>query len=126
MIKGNDGKNIPAEMTFLTAASVMFDAVYVPGGAQSIKILKQQGEAIHFINEAFKHCKAIAATSEGVELLSMANLEGVKLSQDSVRSEMGVVTCRQASDLKSIADDFISAIAQHRHWMRYQKEMVPA
>ncbi|WP_104905977.1 hypothetical protein [Nostoc sp. 'Lobaria pulmonaria (5183) cyanobiont'] len=81
---------------------------------------------INFINEAFKHCKAIAATSEGVELLSMANLEGVKLSQDGVRSEMGVVTSAQASDLKSIANDFISAIAQHRYWMRFQKEMVPA
>ena len=125
-IKGDDGQEIPVEMTFVTAASVMFDAVYVPGGAQSIKTLKQQGEAVHFINEAFKHCKAIAATSEGVELLSMANLEGVKLSQDGVRSEMGVVTSGQASNLKSIADDFISAIAQHRHWMRYQKEMVPA
>ncbi|MEH2015403.1 catalase [Nostoc sp.] len=125
-IKGDDGQEIPVEMTFVTAASVMFDAVYVPGGAQSIKMLKQQGEAVHFINEAFKHCKAIAATSEGVELLSIANLEGVKLSQDGVRSEMGVVTSGQASDLKSIADDFIGAIAQHRHWMRYQKEMVPA
>ncbi|MEH2425009.1 MAG: catalase [Nostoc sp.] len=125
-IKGDDGQEIPVEMTFVTAASVMFDAVYVPGGAQSIKMLKQQGEAVHFINEAFKHCKAIAATSEGVELLSMANLEGVKLSQDGVRSEMGVVTSGQASDLKSIADDFISAIAQHRYWMRFQKEMVPA
>ncbi|MEH1890225.1 MAG: catalase [Nostoc sp.] len=125
-IKGDDGQEIPVEMTFVTAASVMFDAVYVPGGAQSIKTLKQQGEAINFINEAFKHCKTIAATSEGVELLSVANLEGVKLSQDGVRSEMGVVTSRQASDLKSIADDFIGAIAQHRYWMRFQKEMVPA
>lgn len=125
-IKGDNGQDIPVEMTFLTAASVMFDAVYVPGGAQSIKMLKQQGEAIHFINEAFKHCKAIAATSEGVELLSVAHLTGVNLSQDKVCSEMGVVTCRQASKSKSIADDFISAIAQHRHWMRFQKEMVPA
>lgn len=125
-IKGDNGQDIPVEMTFLTAASVMFDAVYVPGGAQSIKMLKQQGEAIHFINEAFKHCKAIAATSEGVELLSVAHLTGVNLSQDKVCSEMGVVTCRQASKSKSIADDFISAIAQHRHWIRFQKEMVPA
>ncbi|WP_298912030.1 catalase [uncultured Nostoc sp.] len=124
-IKGDDGQEIPVEMTFVTAASVMFDAVYVPGGAQSIKTLKQEGEAINFINEAFKHCKTIAATSEGVELLSMANIEGVKLSQDGARSDMGVVTSSE-SDLKSVADDFISAIAQHRHWIRFQKEMVPA
>ncbi|MEH2069459.1 MAG: catalase [Nostoc sp.] len=124
-IKGDDGQEIPVEMTFDTAASVMFDAVYVPGGTQSIKALKQEGEAINFINEAFKHYKTIAATSEGVELLSVANITGVKLSQNGARSDMGVVTSSE-SDLKSVADDFISAIAQHRHWMRFQKEMVRA
>ncbi|MEH2289434.1 catalase [Nostoc sp.] len=124
-IKGDDGQEIPVEMTFETAASVMFDAVYVPGGAQSIKALKQEGEAINFINEAFKHYKTIAATSEGVELLSVANIAGVKLSQNGARSDMGVVTSSE-SDLKSVADDFISAIAQHRHWMRFKKEMVHA
>ncbi|MEH1831782.1 MAG: catalase [Nostoc sp.] len=124
-IKGDDGQEIPVEMTFVTAASVMFDAVYVPGGAQSIKTLKQEGEAINFINEAFKHYKTIAATSEGVELLSVADIAGVKLSQNGARSDKGVVTSSE-SDLKSVADDFISAIAQHRHWMRFQKEMVPA
>lgn len=125
-IKGDDGQEIPVEMTFVTSASVMFDAVYVPGGAQSIKMLKQQGEAVNFITEAFKHCKAIAATSEGVELLSIADLLGANLSSDGVRSSIGVVTSQHASDLKSISDDFITAIAQHRHWMRSQKEMVPA
>ncbi len=125
-IKGDDGQEIPVEMTFLTAASVMFDAVYVPGGGESIKTLKQQGDAVHFVSEAFKHCKAIAATSEGVELLAIANLAGVKLSQDGALSEMGVVTCRQTPDLKSVGADFTQAIAQHRHWMRSQKEMVPA
>ncbi len=125
-IKGDDGQEIPIEMTFVTSASVMFDAVYVPGGAQSIKTLKQQGEAVNFITEAFKHCKAIAATSEGVELLSIADLLGANLSSDGVRSSVGVVTSQHASDLKSFSDDFITAIAQHRHWMRSQKEMVPA
>ncbi|MDF5721185.1 MAG: catalase [Rhizonema sp. PD37] len=125
-IKGDDGKEIPVEMTFITSSSVMFDAVYVPGGAQSVKMLQQQGEAVNFITEAFKHCKAIAATSEGVELLSIADLLGANLSSNGLRSSVGVVTSQQPSDLKSFSDDFITAIAQHRHWMRSQKEMVPA
>jgi len=124
-IKGNDGQEIPVEMTFITGASVMFDAVYVPGGSQSVNLLKQQGEAVHFINEAFKHCKSIAATSEGVELLSSGDLAGVNLSQDGVQADAGVVTAHQAG-LKSASDEFIQAIAQHRHWMRSQKAMVPA
>ena len=98
----------------------------MPGGAKSIKLLKQQGEAVQFVSEAFKHCKAIAATSEGIELLAMADLAGVSLSQDGTRSEIGVVTSHQVSDLQAVSDGFIDAIAQHRYWMRSQKEMVPA
>jgi catalase len=38
-------------------------------------MLKTQGDAIHFIDEAFKHCKAIAATSEGVKLLAASEFK---------------------------------------------------
>lgn len=104
----------------------MFDAIYIPGGQQSIEALKQQGDAIHFINEAFKHCKAIAATGEGVELLEASNITGVRLAEEQLQSDKGVVTVRNATDMHAVAQQFIQAIAQHRHWMREHKEMVPA
>ncbi len=126
MIQTMQGEELPVEMTFLTGASVMFDAVYVPGGAKSIEMLKTQGDAIHFIDEAFKHCKAIAATSEGVKLLAASRIQGVKLGQsDSVATELGVVTS-QSADPQRVAQAFINAIAEHRHWMRGAKEKVPA
>ncbi len=49
--------------SFLTTASVFYDAVYVPGGINSVATLEAEPDAIHFLNEAFKHCKAIAADS---------------------------------------------------------------
>jgi catalase len=120
------GEELPVEMTFLTGASVMFDAVYVPGGAQSIETLKQQGEALHFINEAFKHCKTIAATKEGVELLAASNIQGVDLAKNgSVAADQGVVTGHGANPSK-FAQTFIEALKAHRHWMRSQKQQVPA
>jgi catalase len=125
-INSADGQEIEVDKPFVTTASVMYDAVYVPGGEQSIKALKQQGDAIHFINEAFKHCKAITATGEGVELLKASNITGVELSEEQLKSDKGVVTVRNASDMQSVAQQFIQAIAQHRHWMREHKEMVPA
>lgn len=126
-IKSADGQELDVEMTFLTAASVMFDAVYVPGGAPSIKTLKQEGDAIHFISEAFKHCKAIAASSEGIDLFSSADLMGVNIAANGkVAAEKGVVTCPRGGDLAQFSQAFIDAIMQHRHWMRTQKEMVPA
>jgi catalase len=115
---------------FIATGSIMYDAIYVPGGQQSIETLKQEGDAIHFINEAFRHCKAIAATGEGVELLKASSIQGVNLlesdSNGQVQSEKGVVTLAGGSDMHSAAEAFIQAIAQHRHWVREQKEKVPA
>jgi catalase len=121
-----DGQETPVDKMFVTTASVMYDAVYVPGGKQSVDTLKQQGDAIHFINEAFRHCKAIAASSEGVELFQHASLEGVRLAAggDQVLNDRGVVTIGKAS--QAFTQQFIDAIAQHRHWERAQKEQVPA
>jgi catalase len=121
-----DGQETPVDKMFVTTASVMYDAIYVPGGKQSVDTLKQQGDAIHFINEAFRHCKAIAASSEGVELFQHASLEGVRLAAggDQVLNDRGVVTIGKAS--QAFTQQFIDAIAQHRHWERAQKEQVPA
>ena len=60
-IKTADGKEIKVDETWLTTGSVLFDAVYVPGGKQSVETLGGEPDAFQFVNEAFKHCKAIAA-----------------------------------------------------------------
>jgi catalase len=130
-IKSADGKEIKVDKTFLTGASVMFDAVYVPGGAQSVEALEANGEAVHFINEAYMHCKPIAATGEGVDLLKASNIQKasdiqrVVLLDSSLQDDHGIVTTRSA-DASEIAKSFIDAIAQHRHWGRVHKEKVPA
>jgi catalase len=117
-IDSADGQEIMVDKTFLTSASVLFDAIYVPGGSQSLETLKMQGDAVHFINEAFKHCKPIAAIAEGVELLKTSDIKGVKLSDSSLQNDRGVVTAKTPSELNEFAKSFIDAIAQHRFWMR--------
>lgn len=130
MIRSTDGQEIEVDKPFVTTASVMFDAIYIPGGQQSIEALKQQGDAIHFVNEAFKHGKAIAATGEGVELLQQSNITGVVMVDpqlsEPMTSEKGVITALNGADLNAVAQAFTQAIAQHRHWTRTQKERVPA
>jgi len=78
-----------------------------------------------FINEAFKHCKPIAATAEGVDLLQAADLKGVPLDGSAVSDEQGVIAARKA-DASQTARLFIQAIAQHRYWNRFEKAKVPA
>jgi catalase len=130
MLHSMGGEEINVEKTFVTTGSIMFDAVYVPGGPQSIEKLKMSGDALHFLNEAFKHCKPIAASGEGVELVMATEVTGVDLAQsgmhDQVVADKGVITVRKADDLGPFIEQFTMAIKQHRHWEREMKEQVPA
>nr|MBA3241061.1 catalase [Acidobacteriota bacterium] len=130
-LKGSDGAEIKIDFSFLTCASVLFDAVYIPGGEKSAAAIKAEADAIHFVNEAFKHCKAIAATGAGIEVLRASSIgAGPKAGQATsvggrVVSAEGVVTGEDAQAGKAAAE-FIKAIAQHRHWSREAKPQVPA
>ncbi|MDQ3549390.1 MAG: catalase [Chloroflexota bacterium] len=130
MLKSADGQETPVDKTFLTAGSVVFDAVFVPSGPESVEALKGQGDARHFISEAFKHCKPIAAAGDGVDLLLASDLAGVALADgtagEGIVSEHGVVTSRGEADAAALAQNFIEAIAAHRHWGRTEKEKVSA
>jgi catalase len=108
------GKQINVDQSLLSAASVLFDAVYVPGGQKSVAALQKEPNAIHFINEAYKHCKAIAADGEGTKLLFITNA-GIKNNNTdkSAKNYManGVLVNHNPKE-------FIKAIAQHRFWER--------
>ncbi len=89
------------------------------------------GDAIHFVNEAFKHAKTIGATNEGVDLVAAAQLQGVPFAlmqpQAQLVSELGIVTIRNSVEMDHFCQKLIEAIAQHRHWLRQkQKESVPS
>jgi len=130
MVRSMDGKEVEVDKSYVTTGSIVYDAVFIPGGKDHISTLKSQGYAIHFINEAYKHCKPIGATGEGIDLLMETDIKGVTLapadSKGSVTSDQGVVTVRKAADLSSFKQQFFDAIAKHRHWDREKKEQVPA
>ncbi len=116
-IDSASGKAVVADYSFLTAASVLFDAVYVPGGAASIEKLGYEADAYQFVDEAFKHCKAIAATGEGVDFVK-------DTFAGKAKNDAGVILSNDGA--KSAAQDFIKAIAQHRNWDRETTRKVPA
>ncbi len=130
MIKANNGKEVEVDKNYVSTASIMFDAVYVPGGEESVESLKKQGDALHFVNEAFKHCKTIVALNEGVKLFDKSEISGVSIakagSEGEIISDNGVVTALENAEIKNFIKYFIDAIAMHRHWEREMKEQVPA
>ncbi|MCU1277919.1 MAG: catalase, partial [bacterium] len=124
-VAGSDRKALAVDKTYLTSGgSVMYDAVFVPGGAAAARTLATHGDAKHFVNEAFKHCKPLGAIGDGIELLRASQI-GVDGAGERVVSDAGLVTAA-ARDAKGFARAFVGAIGQHRFWEREADESVPA
>ncbi len=131
-IAGADNQEIPVDKSAATVGSIMYDAVFIPGGRASVAALLRLGDARHFVAEAYKHGKAIAALGEGAELLQRVDIPTRPSSEPGASSGLavvnsyGVITSQQSSNLADFIAQFVAAIAQHRHWLRPQMDEVPA
>ncbi len=111
-IKSIKGKDIVSDKTFFNSASVLFDAVYIVGGEQCINKLCNEMDAIHFVNEAFKHCKVIGGDSDAEKFFKLTYIGNSNVDEGIIKN----------SDLSG----FINAVAQHRFWEREAARKVPA
>lgn len=105
------GDQYPIDESLLTATSVVFDAVYVAGG-DSVQTLSNHPDTLHFVAEAFKHCKPIGTDKDALELLKKA------IPQINIPAK-GVCTSEELQD-------FVKDIKQHRFWDREVNPSVPA
>ena len=124
-VMSKNDEQIAVDKSFLTAESVLYDAEYVPGGTNSIATLEAEADAVHFLNQAFKHCKPIAANAEALQVLESTYFYKKlpsKFTEETVLME-GVVI---SNDAPSLAKHFMEAIAQHRFWEREKSRKVPA
>lgn len=107
------GKVLPVHASMEGLPSVVFDAVFVPGGAKSVQALSGDGVALHYLLEAYKHLKAIALQGEAKQLLDVLKLQ----------ADAGLIVGGDAKALRA----FFDAIAQHRVWEREPKtKAIPA
>jgi catalase len=123
VLTGADGDTLNANFSLLTGSSVLFDAIYVPDGEASVAALQAEPESLNFLHEAFRHCKTIAASGAGIELLAMAGLpvgsnENAENGSETEASMDPGVVIRLDGDTLALAETFILSIAQHRHWQR--------
>jgi catalase len=119
----SSGQQLAVDHTFANMPSVMFDAVLVPGGPVSAQALARNGDAVHFVLEAYKHCKAICVIGEGVQLLRSVGVG----PNEGGPAVPGLVIGRNDPPARAqLAQDFIAAIARHRHWSRPNIDAVPA
>ncbi|MGY1488761.1 catalase HPII [Methylobacillus pratensis] len=106
-IKTSDGKSIEVDGSIKGEPSILYDAVVVPDIRDSSALLNN-GEAVHYLLEAFKHLKPVVLTGDGASLTEALNLD----------EDEGLL---QAKDFNAVRDRFADALLAHRVWAREGK-----
>lgn len=122
-IRTSTGSSVAVDGTMLTMPSILFDAVLIPGGAASIKILQESGDAVHYALETYVHYKPLAATGEGADFLAHVGL--ISKNRNLPLPE-GVLTAPGTGMTDDFRQQFINAIGQHRFFTRERVNAIPA
>ena len=110
-IKYQEGGEETIQHSYLTEASVCYDAFYTPDG-DSVAKLANNPDYLQFLNEGYRHCKALAFAT-GAEGLAKKSF---------IEKDRGVIF----EGSGNLAKDFISAMKGHRVWEREKPRKVPA
>ena len=111
-IKSGDGKMLKIDHSLPTVSSVLFDAIYVPGGKRNAEMLCADANAILFIKEAYKHGKAIAASDEGLMLINKSASSAGAVNGEYQGPGVTLASAKKVNG--AFAKEFVSAIASHR------------
>jgi catalase len=96
------------ERTFLTARSIEFDAVVVAGGTAGLRDVK----LTVLLQEAFRHCKALAAWGDGAQVLADAGID---------TTAPGILLAEAVA--KPFTTELVEALGLHRVWARAEHVM---
>ncbi|MBO0939299.1 catalase [Fibrella sp. HMF5335] len=116
-IQGHGG-TLEVTKTLANSSSVLYDAVFVVGGPGAAA-LQHKGDAHVFVAQAYKHGKPVAATGEGVDLLTAA------LPTEAFHHKLGVIAEQHAAHQQQAIKQFVDIVGT-RHWNRPDLEHVAA
>jgi catalase len=105
------GPDLEADASLENAPSVTFDAVVLPPGAGAMAALLDDGRAVEFVRDQYRHCKPIYAIGDGADALDAF---GIPVDLADGTADPGIVI---GDDARGI-DRFVAAIAAHRHFAR--------
>ncbi len=126
-VTADTGKPVPVDRAMNTVASVLYDAVIVAGGADAAAALADDGYAVHFVAETYKHAKPLAVLGEAEVVVRLARLPifepsdrpGKPASKPMAGALDGVVlVSAREKATKAVVQEFVDAIAAHRHYDR--------
>ncbi|KAG6864749.1 hypothetical protein C0991_007424, partial [Blastosporella zonata] len=111
-VKAKSGPSVIVDHHYEGQRSTLFDALFIPSGAEHARALAANGRTVHWVREAFGHCKAIGAIGDGEYSSSMHR----SLLMDARVNEIGIVFVQQAVPLSNLkfadpsgGDDVVSS-----------------
>lgn len=110
-INSESGELVKVDESFLVTASVLYDAVFIVDHPNPAFLINSK-DALFFVAEAFKHCKAIGADANSGPFLEAA-LPAAALQSAGIITDSGTA-------------GFMEAVSQHRFWDREEDLVVVA
>ncbi len=74
VLDGEPGDDIPVDVAIEVTVPEQYDALVIPGGAESVRQLRASGAAVTFVRELAALGKPVAALAEGPGVLAEADL----------------------------------------------------
>ncbi|MCB5188892.1 catalase HPII [Methylobacillus caricis] len=99
------GKAVEVDGSIKGEPSILHDAVLVPEGSGIASTFLENGDAVHYLLEAYKHLKAIVLTGEAAKLLASLPL----------KEDAGLIS---GSNFSSLEGQLTEALKSHRVWAR--------
>lgn len=111
-ITGAKNEELNAEATLEATPAVLYDALIIAGGKQSIENLDCSARTVEFLRDQYRHCKPILILDEAEQLLQKANINRTLMNGDT--DPALVVT----EDWQVGIKDFIAALGKPRNYER--------
>ena len=100
-----EGDALDADASLDNQPSAVFDGAVVPGGGMAIDRWRQDGRALEFVRDTYRHGKTLLAMGEGADLLEAAGI-------DPAWRDDGLVVGQAPAQAATL---FIDSLARHLH-----------
>ncbi|WYX26207.1 catalase [Achromobacter xylosoxidans] len=100
-----EGDALDADASLDNQPSAVFDGAVVPGGGMAVDRWRQDGRALEFVRDSYRHGKTLLALGEGADLLEAAGI-------DPAWRDDGLVMDQAPAQAAKL---FIDSLARHRH-----------
>jgi catalase len=105
------GEAIEIEISMEASPSVLYDAMIVPDGEGAVRALSQNGHALEFLRDQFRHCKPLLLIGAAAGLLATAGVKAPSKGDPAL-----IVT--DAAEAADALRAFVAALGRHRNFER--------